>query len=249
MSIQLEVCIDNIESLHYAQQGGATRIELCSSLTLGGLTPSSGFMALAAKHAKVPVYAMIRPRQGDFLFSSEDVEIMLADIYAARQTGLQGIVIGALTKHGHIDKDIVASLVKEANGLGVTFHRAIDQCIEPFAALDTLMHYSCERVLTSGLASNAPAGSQMIKEMVNYCGNKLSIMAGAGVNPDNVRELITATGIHEVHLSGKTTRPSAMTNISASAHMGSAAIDDFQIPVTSAETIKTVALQLNQLSQ
>ncbi len=158
-------------------------------------------------------------------------------------------MIGALTKYGHIDKDIVASLVKEANGLGVTFHRAIDQCIEPFAALDTVMHYDCERVLTSGLASNAPAGSQMIKEMVNYCGNKLSIMAGAGVNPDNVRELITTTGIHEVHLSGKTTRPSAMTNISASAHMGNAAIDDFQIPVTSAETIKTVAQQLNQLSQ
>ena len=85
MTIQLEVCIDNLESLHNAQQAGATRIELCSSLALGGLTPSAGFMSAAAKYATIPVYAMIRPRQGDFLFSSDDVEIMLADIFAAKQ--------------------------------------------------------------------------------------------------------------------------------------------------------------------
>ncbi len=121
MTIQLEVCIDNLESLRYAAQGGATRIELCSSLALGGLTPSMGFMHAAAKYATVPVYAMIRPRQGDFLFSSEDVEIMLADIYAAKQAKLQGVVIGVLTPHGLIDSDIVTRLVKQAQGMGSPF--------------------------------------------------------------------------------------------------------------------------------
>jgi copper homeostasis protein len=240
MTIQLEVCIDNLESLHYAQQGGASRIELCSSLALGGLTPSAGFMQLAAKHASIPVYAMIRPRQGDFLFSSDDVEIMLADIHAAKQAQLQGVVIGVLTKEGHIDRDILNSLMKEANGLGVTFHRAIDQCIDPMAALDNIMAASCERILTSGLQANALDGVDMIADMVTYCGERLSIMAGAGVTATNAKQIITRTGISEIHLSGKSTRPSHMVQFANQAHMGSADIDDFSIPVTSVEKISAV---------
>ncbi|MCG3863175.1 MULTISPECIES: copper homeostasis protein CutC [unclassified Photobacterium] len=246
MSIQLEVCIDNLESLHYAQQGGATRIELCSSLALGGLTPSAGLMQLAAKQATIPVYAMIRPRQGDFLFSSDDVEIMLADIYAAHQAGLQGIVIGALTEQSLIDSTTIASLIKQAKGLGVTFHRAIDQCVDPFAALDTIMSYGCERILTSGLQPTAPEGTAMIKNMVNYCGDRISIMAGAGVTPKNVQALVAETGIKEVHLSGKTTRPSKILNRTSSAHMGNAIFDDFQIPVTNIDTIQAVAQRLKR---
>lgn len=246
MSIQLEVCIDNLESLHYAQQGGATRIELCSSLALGGLTPSTGFMQLAARQAHIPVYAMIRPRQGDFLFSGGDIEIMLADIHAAHQAGLQGIVIGALTEQSLIDSTTVTSLIKQAKGLGVTFHRAIDQCVDPFAALDTIMTCGCERVLTSGLQATAPEGTAMIKKMVNYCGDRLSIMAGAGVTPDNVQTLVAETGIKEVHLSGKTTRPSKILNHTSSAHMGNAIFDDFQIPVTSIDTIKSVKHMLRR---
>ncbi len=246
MTIQLEVCIDNLESLRYAQQGGATRIELCSSLALGGLTPSVGFMHAAAKYATVPVYAMIRPRQGDFLFSSEDVEIMLADIYAAKQAGLQGVVIGVLTSHGLVDSDIVTRLVKQAQGMGVTFHRAIDQCVEPIAALDTIMAAGCERILTSGLQANAYDGIGMINQMHQYCGQRLKIMAGAGVNSHNVREIIARTGINEIHLSGKTTRPSQMITVTKQAHMGNADIDDFEIPITGAANIAAVIAQLQQ---
>lgn len=243
----LEVCIDNIESLHYAQQGGATRIELCSSLSLGGLTPSAGLMQLAAKYASVPVYAMIRPRQGDFLFSGQDIEIMLADIHAARQAELQGVVVGVLDSQGQVDSDTLHELMKQARGLGVTFHRAIDQCIDPMAALDCIIDAGCERVLTSGLQASALEGAEMLKHMVDYCGNKLSIMAGAGVTADNVAEIIERTGVREVHLSGKTTRPSHMLAYASQAHMGSSDIDDFSIPVTSAEKIAAVSQQLRSL--
>ncbi|MDO6497703.1 copper homeostasis protein CutC [Photobacterium sanguinicancri] len=247
MIMQIEVCIDNLESLHYAQQGGATRIELCSSLALGGLTPSAGFMRLAAKHATIPVYAMIRPRQGDFLFSSDDVEIMLADVHAAKQAQLQGIVVGALTADGHIDRDILNALMKQASTLGVTFHRAIDQCADPFAALDAVMQAGCERVLTSGLAPSAPEGIAMIKRMVGHCGNHLSIMPGAGVTANNALSIIQQTAVHEIHLSGKSTRPSLMQHIDPSAHMGNANVDDFAIPITSAKKISAVVEKIQTL--
>ncbi|MBY3789656.1 copper homeostasis protein CutC [Photobacterium carnosum] len=244
MTIQLEVCIDNLESLHNAQQAGATRIELCSSLALGGLTPSAGFMSAAAKYATIPVYAMIRPRQGDFLFSSDDVEIMLADIFAAKQARLQGVVVGVLTAQGLVDNDILTSLVKQAQGMGITFHRAIDQCVEPMAALDTIMAAGCERILTSGLQANAYDGIGMINQMHQHCGNHLKIMAGAGVNSHNVRDIIARTGINEIHLSGKTTRPSHMITVAKQAHMGSADIDDFAIPITGIANIAAVVAQL-----
>ncbi|HIF9349275.1 TPA: copper homeostasis protein CutC [Photobacterium damselae] len=244
MTFQLEVCIDNIESLHLAQQGGATRIELCSSLALGGLTPNFGFMQAAAKYAQVPVYAMIRPRQGDFLFTDQDMEIMLADVHAAKQANLSGVVLGVLTDQGQVDKDQLKALIHQAQGMGVTFHRAIDQCIDPMATLDILMSLGCERVLTSGLKANAYDGRVMLKEMVTYCGERLSIMAGAGVTAENVGQIISATGVREIHLSGKTTRPSLMKNYSNQAYMGNADIDDFAIPVTDANKIAAVAKQL-----
>ncbi|MDO6704664.1 copper homeostasis protein CutC [Photobacterium sp. 1_MG-2023] len=236
----LEVCIDNIESLHAAQQGGATRIELCSSLSLGGLTPSVGFMRQAARLSSVPVYAMIRPRQGDFLFSGEDMEIMLADIHAAKQIGLQGVVIGVLNAAGKVDHNQLAALMQAADGLGVTFHRAIDQCVNVYEALDVVMAAGCERVLSSGLQASVLEGAETLAEMVRYCDNRLSIMAGAGVTADNAADILTQTGVTELHLSGKTTRPSLMEHVAAGAHMGDASVDDFAIPVTSAEKIAAV---------
>lgn len=243
----IEVCIDNIESLHLAQQGGATRIELCSSLALGGLTPNPGLMKLAARHATVPVYAMIRPRQGDFLFSEQDKEIMLADVYAAREAGLQGIVVGGLLPDSRIDAELLGALCREAQGMGVTFHRAIDQCLEPFAALDTIMSHNCERVLTSGLKANAYEGIPVLAEMVRYCGDRLAIMAGAGLHAGNVVEIVQQTGVQEVHLSGKSTRSSLMQQYSQEAYMGSAEVDDFTIPVTDPDKIRAVVQALQTL--
>ena len=127
MNIEIEVCIDNLESLHNALAGGASRIELCSSLALGGLTPSFGMMKQAARISSVPVYAMIRPRQGDFIFDNDDMMCMLDDIQAAADAGLDGVVLGVLTAQGEIDMAAMKALTSKAHQLklGVTFHLSL----------------------------------------------------------------------------------------------------------------------------
>lgn len=246
MIFQLEVCIDNIESLHHAIAGGATRIELCSSLELGGLTPSYGFMQLAAELTTVPVYAMIRPRQGDFLYNDEEFEIMRRDIQAAHQAGLDGVVIGILTPNGEVHKPFATALCEyaQALGLGITFHRAFDQCRNPEQALEDVINLGCERILTSGLAPTAPLGCDVIKALVSQANGRIAIMAGAGVNADNVRALVEHTHVHEVHLSGKSIRQSHMSYTANQNKMGAAHIDDFAIPITSKQAIASLVTAL-----
>ena len=240
MSFQIEVCIDNLESLHNALKGGATRIELCSSLALGGLTPSFGFMKKAAQLSTVPVYAMIRPRQGDFLYDNDDVEAMLEDISAAKQAGLAGVVFGVLKPNGDIDMSIAKQLMAASQGLGTTFHRAIDQCSNYQHAIENIAELGCERILTSGLAANAEEGKTVIADMVKLSDGRFSIMAGAGVTAENANEIITTTGVHEIHLSGKSTRASHMNFASNTAKMGTSNLDDFIVPVTNSELIRKV---------
>lgn len=242
----IEVCIDNLESLPLAIAGGATRIELCSSLALGGLTPSFGFMQCAAKLSSVPVYAMIRPRQGDFLYQQNDLNAMLLDIDAAASAGLQGIVFGVLDRDGHIDLDQAHQLAERAqlHGLGMTFHRAIDQCRDVHRALEDIIALGCERVLTSGQAADALSGVQVLHQMVAQAGERIAIMAGAGLNAGNVREIVTLSGVRQVHLSGKSQRPSHMQLVADRARMGDTGTDDFVVPVTNPQAIDKVAKAL-----
>ena len=156
---RLEICIDNLESLFTAERSGADRIELCSALGLGGLTPSYGFMQLAARHASVPVYAMIRPRAGDFCFSAAEFELMLLDIAAARSAGLQGVVVGLLDEGGRVPAAQLQQLVEAAGPLGVTFHRAIDLSSNWRADLETIVAGGCGGSLGSGHRPDCPGGS------------------------------------------------------------------------------------------
>lgn len=246
MAKTLEVCIDNLESLHLAIGGGASRIELCSSLALGGLTPSYGFMKKAAEISTIPVYAMIRPRQGDFLYSSEDIESMLLDISMAKQAGLQGVVFGVLDAQGNIDMLTARALMAEAGDLGVTFHRAIDQCNDYRQAIEDIAELKCERILTSGLAATAEQGIEVLADMVKLTKGRFSVMAGAGVNISNANQIIKDTGITEIHLSGKTTRASHMQMLADSAKMGADSVDDFVVPVTDSDVIQAVKTIINQ---
>lgn len=247
MNYHIEVCIDNLESLHNAIEGGATRIELCSSLSLGGLTPSFGLMKKAADISSVPVYAMIRPRQGDFLYHQDDVDAMLLDIEATAEAGLQGVVIGVLNANGDIDKHVSQQLVERAKlyGLGVTFHRAIDQCADYRKALEDIIQLGCERVLTSGMAANVEQGADTLAEMVKLANGRISIMAGAGLNAENALDIVNSTGVREVHLSGKSLRSSNMMFISDCAKMDGHDIDDFRIPTTSTDAILKVVKALS----
>ena len=198
MRAMLEVCVDTIEGAEAAVMGGAGRIELCSSLSEGGLTPSAGLMRAAAR-LPVPSYAMIRPRSGLFDFSEPEVLIMLDDIRAARNAGLAGVVLGAQGPGGGLDTALLARLVAAAGDLGCTLHRVIDVVPDPLAALEQAIELGFERVLTSGAEPFAPEGVGLIAEMVIRADGRIGVMPGCGLTVENVAGIIAATGASEVH--------------------------------------------------
>lgn len=200
MSILLEVCVDSPEGLAAAIAGGANRIELCAALDVGGLTPPPGMMALAAR-APVPVYAIIRPRAGNFVYDADTEAAMFADIDAVRAMGLAGVVIGASRPDFTLDLPMLTRLVAHAAGLGVTLHRAFDLVPDPFEALDQAVELGVERVLTSGLKVSGPEGIDMLKQLVERAGRRVSIMPGGGINLSTVERIVRETGVHEVHSS------------------------------------------------
>lgn len=197
-----EVCVDTPAGLAAAVAGGADRIELCAALAVSGLTPSPGFMTLAAESG-CPAYAMIRPRVGDFIYSSLDLDLMRRDIDAVRAAGLAGVVLGANRPSGDLDAEMLGALIAHAQGLGATLHRAFDLVPDLPAALETAIDLGFERILTSGGAPTAMEGAGRIAELVAQAGGRIAIMAGSGVTAANVAELVARTGVPEVHASGR----------------------------------------------
>ncbi|ERM03126.1 copper homeostasis protein CutC [Brucella intermedia 229E] len=193
--------MDSAEGLYSAIEGGADRIELCSALELGGLTPSQALMELASD-APIPVYAMIRPpRAGSFCFSAEDEAIMAADIGNARNAGLAGVVLGASLADGSLDVTLLERLIAEANVLGTTLHRAFDLVPDAETALEQAIALGFERILTSGLSQTAEEGLDNLRHLAGKAGKRISIMPGSGVSVGNVGRIIEATGATEVHAS------------------------------------------------
>lgn len=196
----LEVCVDDAAGLAAAIEGGADRIELCSALSVGGLTPTHGFMALAAR-APIPVYALIRPRAGSFVFDASDVAIMCDDIAASRQAGLAGVVIGASRDDGRLDEAVLRDLVKAADGLGLTLHRAFDLVPDPLAALEVAIGLGFRRILTSGGQKTALAGLETLRAVAAAAGSRLSVMPGGGLKLDMAGTFLSIPGISELHAS------------------------------------------------
>jgi len=196
--MKLEVCVADPQSLAAAVTGGADRIELCSALELGGLTPLPGLMALAAA-CPVPAYAMVRPRSGDFVFDAADLDAMLRDIDAIRAAGLAGVVVGANHADGTLDIAVLERLLRHADGLGSTLHRAIDLVPDFAEATEAAVDLGVERILTSGGAPAFFDGLDNIALTRATARGRLAVMVGSGVRPDNVA---WALGIvDEVHSS------------------------------------------------
>lgn len=194
----LEVCVDTFDGATVALKGGAGRVELCSSLSEGGLTPSAGLMRAAAR-LPIPCYAMIRPRSGLFVFSETEIEIMLADIAIARDAGLAGVVLGAQSTNGTLSVAVMERLVNATGAMGKTLHRVIDVVPDPLTALDEAIGLGFERVLTSGAEPLAPDGVSLIKQMVARAARRISVMPGCGLTPENVANVLAATGATEAH--------------------------------------------------
>lgn len=197
--VVVEVCVDDAAGLEQAVAGGADRIELCSALALGGLTPSGGFMALAAK-APVPVYAMIRPRAGDFCYGQAEIAQMEADIGAARLAGLAGVVLGANLPDGRLDMRTLQRLVAKADGMGLTLHRAFDLTPDKPEALEQAVDLGFHRVLTSGGARRAIDGLPVIAALMAQAEGRIGIMPGSGITAASAPAL-AGLPLREVHAS------------------------------------------------
>lgn len=199
--IILEVCVDDAEGLDAAIKGGADRIELCSALAIGGLTPSIGQMQLAAK-APIPIMVMIRPRAGSFVWSEDELQIMEAEIAATRELGLAGVVIGANLPDGRLDKIALQRLVKAADGLEIALHHSIDLTPDTAEAVQMAAELGINRILSSGGALKAVSGLERLAEMQSAAQDKITIMPGSGVNIETVTAITNALpDLSEIHAS------------------------------------------------
>lgn len=223
----LEICTGSIDSVVAAQRGGAQRVELCSALAEGGVTPSVGLIRSARQVQGLRLHVLIRPRGGDFLYSRAEVELMVDDIRTARSLGADGVVIGALTAEGDIDVEACRAMMSATGGMSVTFHRAFDMVRDADAALETAVALGCDRILTSGLRPTAFQGIDTLRRLVEKADGRISIMPGAGVSADNARAIISSTGATEIHASARSRVVSRMLYRNADVTMGAKDADEY----------------------
>jgi len=195
----VEAAVETLEEALAAKRAGADRIELCANLGVGGTTPSAGLIASVVQQANLPVFVMIRPRGGDFVYAADEIDAMIENIDRARPLGVAGIVTGALRSDGSVDVDSMRRLMSPAAGLPVTFHRAFDVVANRTEALEQVIDLGASRVLTSGGAATALEGAVAIAMLVDQAGERVSIVAGGKIREQNARDVIARTGVREVH--------------------------------------------------
>lgn len=210
MNFKLEIIGFNIESCITAQDAGANRIELCASPGEGGTTPSYAFIKTAREKLQIDLYAMVRPRGGDFLYSGEDFEIMKKDVAICKENGCNGIVTGILTKEGKVDKKRCGQLIELAYPLKATFHRAFDRVNDPFQALEDVIDLGFERILTSGLKPKATEGAGLLSQLIKQSNERIIIMPGSGITSQNIISMAKTTGAREFHSSASISKKSKM---------------------------------------
>ena len=199
----LEICAASLPSAVAAQAGGAHRIELCQNLEQGGITPSYGLLRQVLARVSLPVFGLIRPRPGGFVYSASELAIMKDDIAACRELGCAGVVLGVLDPAGHVDLAACRELIAAAGPLAVTFHRAFDACPDQARALEDIIALGCQRVLTSGGQATAEAGQAQLAALVAQAAGRIRVMPGAGIVASNARALAARTGAYEFHASAK----------------------------------------------
>jgi copper homeostasis protein len=197
----LEVCVDTIEKLRAAQQGGAQRFELCSRLDLDGLSPTEELLEQALTETKLPLFVMVRPRPGTFVHDAEEFRRMLREVDELRGLHAPGVVFGLLTRHHKIDVERTRELVLAARPMAVTFHRAFDHAHDSLKSLDTLIELKVERVLSSGGLADAWSGREKLRELVQHAAGRIGVVPAGNVRADHARELAESTGARELHSS------------------------------------------------
>ena len=245
--MDLEICVDSVESALAAQRGGAQRIELCSALAEGGLTPSGGLIRAVRSKVSIGVYVMIRPRGGDFLYSEEELDVMRDDIARARDLGANGVVFGLLTADGVVDIEKTAELVELARPMEVTFHRAIDMTRDLGEALESVLLTGARRVLTSGGAQSALLGMTGVATLVHLAKDRIAVMVCGNVRPENVAQIAVATGATQFHAALRSAVPSPVTYRNPGLSMGDEGSDEYTRYAVRPEDVRRLRQTINAI--
>lgn len=242
----LECCVDSVESAVEAQKGGANRIELCSGLIIGGLTPSVELFKRVRELVQIPIHVLIRPRFGDFLYTDEEHQIIKKEVQMFRQLGADGIVIGSLTEDGELNLDQMKELIQEAGTMSITLHRAFDMCKNPIHTLEQVKGLGIHTILTSGQKNVCTQGIPLLKEMATDSG-LVDILIGGGVDAGNIPQLYRETGVTSYHMSGKISLGSKMKYRKEDVSMGVASMSEYEIWRTSSMRISEAKNVLDTL--
>ena len=243
--------MDSVESAVNAVKGGAARLELCCALSEGGLTPTLGLLRTVKQEVSVPVFAMIRPRGGDFVYTEQELEVMKEDLVVLKEAGnVDGFVFGVLTPEGEVDRQRCSQLIELARPLPVTFHRAFDMTKDPFRALETITGLKMERVLTSGQESSALEGLLLIKELIERARGRIIVMAGGGITERNLERVLKGSRCQEFHCSARTSIDSVMRYRNSSVCMGSKyGGDEYAVKITDTARVQTMVSIAQSISR
>ena len=243
----LEGCIDSVASAIAAERGGANRLEVCADLPVGGTTVRPSVFRQIRARVQIPLRVLIRPRFGDFLFEEVQVQEMEEDIRTLKDLGADGVVIGALKPDGTLDRDILERLIRAADPLPVTLHRAFDMTCDPAQALEDAVALGIETILTSGQRDACVDGKELLAALHKQAAGRIHIMCGSGVKPAIIEDLARATGIRCFHMSGSRTRESGMIYRNPNVHMGLKEISEYEIRESDEEQFRQAAHILRQL--
>ena len=245
---EIEVCANSVLSAIAAEKGGANRVELCDNLYEGGTTPSAGMIFQTKVQTSISVFPIIRPRGGDFLYSDEEINIIIKDIEIGQNMGADGFVIGCLNHDGSIDYEKCSRLIEATKGLPITFHRAFDMTPDPFKALDICKKLGVKRILTSGQKNKAIDGIALITKLVQSAGDDVIIMVGSGVTETNITEIATSTNAISYHVSLRQNYDSKMEFRRENIYMGGTEeIPEFENKFTSAEKVQQLIKCLERI--
>lgn len=240
----LEVCVDSVESAVNAELGGADRIELCSDLIVGGITPSLALFERIREKINLPIHVLLRPRFGDFLYSEEEMEVLVRQANLFAKAGADNLVIGCLTPDGRLDLDAMKQIIDTAAGTPINLHRAFDMCRDMDEALEDAKKLGIVSILTSGGCASAIEGLEVLDHLKKNAG-RIDIMAGAGMNAKNIKYMMEHSSLTAFHMSGKKTLQSKMEYRNPKVNMGLPSLSEYEIIQTDAAEIRAAKLVMN----
>jgi copper homeostasis protein len=238
--ILIEICVDSVASAVAAERGGARRLELCSDLLEGGITPSAGMIEAVRAKVSITLQVMIRPRGGDFFYDADEFDIMRRDIATAKKLGADGIVLGILDADGNVDVSRSRELIELARPLDITFHRAFDMSADLFRSLEDICKAGANRILTSGGRPTALQGIKRIAEVVKIAKGRIAIMPGSGIKPENARRIVEESGAREIHAGLGSTVPGPMRFRNPQLSMGRAVEREYQRTIVLEENVRSL---------